>query len=211
MNKLFHSGFGHERNSIKVQADSDSNPDKFRFHMSKSQGDYEKGVDGYVSMLEIKHSINNAIKYMTENHKEFTVDAFSKYSEGKIAEKKAKSIFPNDEPEDYDVTKSFEAKNTAVGSNFDSVTVSHTGRIRFEGGEIIYPEREIGNTKISIGKWQGETEVGEQGLIRLFALKDAIEQANKALKISFKDLHKTVQKESGIDFSKKGKEQSLEI
>ncbi|AKO77868.1 hypothetical protein EN12_22455 [Vibrio cholerae] len=211
MQKFIKAGLGNPNNGITISMPEESNPESFRFHMSKFQGESEKGMCGYIEMLGIRDAITETISYMYENHKDFVIKSFTEYNLGMIEGiKTPRNLFSNDDPEDCDAFMTIEAKNTSIKGEFDSVKVSHGGRVQFKDGKVIYPERAIDNLNIKISKWQGDSEYGTQGFIRLNALKNAIERTCSTLNLTFKDMHKNAEIEAGIDVSK-GKDSSLSL
>ncbi|MFS1427240.1 hypothetical protein LMH73_008770 [Vibrio splendidus] len=212
MNVFIQSDFGSKQNGIKITAPEGSSPDKFRFHMSKVQGDSEeKGMTGYVNMLAIRDSIINTIAYMNENHKDFLIQAMMEINKVKVEQDSPKTLFPHGDDKEMSFFHSETAVNVSQDmSACDQVTISHASRasmarIPDESGNVVRKmipaTRDLENTEIKIRKWQGDSENGQEGMMRLLALQTAIERCACSMNLTF-GMHKEAEKIMGINQEK---------
>lgn len=178
------------QNSINIH--EANNPEKIKFSMTKFQGDNEEGINGYVDLIAMRESIDMALAFMKKNYRDFTLSTYAKYNMGAHnSEKPAKDLFEDDQ---YTAHMVVFARNENITNNFDSVKISHTSSFSRNKPR----EQSVDNLTIKINKWQGDDlEVGEQGFLRLIALKSAIENACFTLNSTFKGLHKQAEKEIG--------------
>jgi hypothetical protein len=163
-----------------------------KFKVNKYQGDSEKGQEGFDRLMALKDAIVEVERMLLHMDPKTYLAERQAMQSGHLKHTK----FPVELESDF--SKSFRTFNTSIDSDTDDeVTISHNSRVSTRHDESVNFE----DLKFSVGKFQGDCEVGSEGFRRLVLMKEMIEQSEKLIAVNFPNEYEVYKAKDPIEDS----------